>query len=112
MSSDKNKALCKIMCSFVPPDVHPKIYSTFVAFKKNNILTIFHGFDILAKNMETSGEAASAHINGIMLGIMLSQSYDDDAVKHIIFDRYLEEVDRSLGKNVIDFKQKKGEKNL
>ena len=55
---------------------------------------------------------SAAIINSIMLGYMLSDIYDDEECRKIVFDKYFDFIKSQKGQNIIDFAQAKRERML
>lgn len=108
MKDNKIEYFAKLISSFVPREAKDSIFKTFGSYNRNKIGCVLGGLEIVTKQItpqdpEKSGDV----INALMLGVMLSEVYEDDEIRKIIFDKYFSLLDAQLGKNIIDFNEKK-----
>lgn len=113
MDDKKTEYFSKLVASFVPELAKESIYKTFGSFNRNKIGCVLGGLEIVTDKINPENPTGSADIvNAIMVGVMLSDIYESEEMRKIIFDKYFSILDAAEGKNIINFNEQKNKRLL
>lgn len=113
MDDKKMEYFSKLVASFIPEQARESIYKTFGSFNRNKIGCTLTGLEIITDKMNPGNPGGSADIvNAMMVGIMLSDIYENEDLRKIIFDKYFSILDAAEGKNIINFNERKNKRLL